>query len=94
MIHPSAVVHPTAIVCEGAEIGPFCVVGENVTIGSRSRLLSHVVVNGVTTIGEDTDIYPFCSIGAPSQVPRRTLVYDDREPDRFTRVRFGASRDG
>ena len=67
MIHPSAVVHPTAVIREGAEVGPFCVVGENVTLGSRSRLLSHVVVNGVTTIGEDTDIYPFCSIGAPSQ---------------------------
>jgi UDP-N-acetylglucosamine acyltransferase len=30
-------------------------------------LLAHVVVNGYTTIGRDSTIYPFCSIGLPSQ---------------------------
>jgi UDP-N-acetylglucosamine acyltransferase len=30
-------------------------------------LLAHVVVNGHTTIGEDCEIHPFCSVGAPSQ---------------------------
>jgi UDP-N-acetylglucosamine acyltransferase len=67
MIHPTAIVHPKAVVGDGAEIGPFCIVGESVTIGARAMLLSHVVVNGFTTIGEDTKIHPFCSIGAPSQ---------------------------
>lgn len=59
--------HPKAAIGEGAEIGPFCVVGENVRIGAGTRLLSHVIVNGYTTIGEETEIHPFCSIGAPSQ---------------------------
>jgi len=67
MIHPTAVVHPRAVVAEGAEVGPFCVVGEHVKIGARTRLLAHVVVNGYTTIGEDSEIHPFCSLGAPSQ---------------------------
>ena len=66
-IHPTAIVAPGAQIAEDAEIGPFCLVGEHVKIGSRSKLLSHVVVNGHTTIGEDTTIYPFCSIGLPSQ---------------------------
>jgi UDP-N-acetylglucosamine acyltransferase len=50
-----------------AEIGPFCVIGENVKIAAGATLLSHVVVNGHTTIGPDAKIHPFCSIGAPSQ---------------------------
>ena len=65
--HPFSIVHPRAIVERGSEIGPFCVVGENVTIGERTRLLAHVVVNGRTTIGDDCTIHPFASIGAPSQ---------------------------
>ncbi len=67
MISPSAIVHPNAKVGRNAEIGPFCVVGENVKIGERTKLLAHVVVTGRTTIGEDVEIHPFSSIGAPSQ---------------------------
>ena len=67
MIHATAVVHPDATIADDAEIGPYCLVGEHVTIGSRTKLLAHVIVNGDTTIGEDTVIYPFCSIGLPSQ---------------------------
>ena len=63
MIHPSAIVHPNARVGEGAEIGPFCVVGPDVVLGERARLISHVAVDGITSIGEDTHIYPFASIG-------------------------------
>ncbi len=67
MIHPSAIVHPHAVVANSADIGPFCVIGESVTIGERARLLSNVVINGHTTIGDDVTIYPFATIGAPSQ---------------------------
>lgn len=67
MIHPSAIVHPSAKVDRTADIGPFCIVGEHVRIGARTRLLAHVVVNGHTSIGEDTVVYPFASVGTASQ---------------------------
>lgn len=67
MIHPTAIVHPNAKVDRGVEIGPFCVIGENVQIGRGSVLQAHVVVNGWTTIGEECQIYPFATIGAASQ---------------------------
>ncbi|HYW53015.1 MAG TPA: acyl-ACP--UDP-N-acetylglucosamine O-acyltransferase [Dongiaceae bacterium] len=67
MIHPSAIVHPNAHVSKAADIGPFCVVGEHVTIGARTALLAHVVVTGRTTIGEECVIHPFATVGAPSQ---------------------------
>jgi len=67
MIHPAAIVHPSAHIARSAEIGPFCLIGENVTIGEGAKLLAQVVINGHTTIGEEATIYPFASIGAPSQ---------------------------
>ena len=51
----------------GVDIGPYCLVGENVSIGKGTVLQAHVVVNGWTTIGEDCEIYPFATIGATSQ---------------------------
>lgn len=67
MIHPTAIVHPNADIARGVDIGPYCLVGENVTIGKGTVLQAHVVVNGWTTIGEDCEVYPFATIGATSQ---------------------------
>jgi UDP-N-acetylglucosamine acyltransferase len=67
MIHPTAIVHPSARVARSAEIGPFCLIGEHVVIGEGAKLFAHVVINGHTTIGEEAVVYPFASIGAPSQ---------------------------
>ena len=67
MIHPTAIVHPNADIARGVDIGPYCLVGENVTIGKGTVLQAHVVVNGWTKIGEDCEIYPFATIGATSQ---------------------------
>ena len=66
-------IHDSAIVASGAQlgadvkIGPFCVVGENVTLADGVELKSHVVVEGHTSIGPGTTIYPFASIGHPPQ---------------------------
>lgn len=62
-IHPSAIVDPAAKLGEGVSVGPFCVVGPDVTLGDGVRLVSHVAVAGRTSIGADTVIYPFASIG-------------------------------
>ncbi|MCE3233190.1 MAG: lpxA [Rickettsiaceae bacterium] len=62
-------IHQTAIIGDGAqlgsnvEIGPYSVVGPNVKLGDNVKLHSHVVVEGYTTIGEGTRIFPFASIG-------------------------------
>lgn len=66
-IHPTAIVHPKAQLADDVVIGPFCVVGEHVTIGRGTRLLSHVSVDGWTEIGERNELHPFASIGGPPQ---------------------------
>ena len=67
MIHPTAIVHPSAKVERGVEIGPYCIVGENVSVARGAVLQAHVVINGWTNIGEECHIYPFATIGAASQ---------------------------
>jgi UDP-N-acetylglucosamine acyltransferase len=62
-IHPTAVVDPAAHIGKDVSIGPYCVVGPHVRLGDGVRLLSHVVVEGRTTIGSGTIIYPFASLG-------------------------------
>lgn len=66
-IHPSALVDKRAELGEGVSIGPFCTVGPDVTIGAGARLVSHVVLDGLTTIGAGCTIYPFATVGMPPQ---------------------------
>jgi len=62
-------VHPTAIVEDGAklgndvEVGPYCLVGKDVTLGDGVEMLSHAVVTGRTSVGPRARIFPFASIG-------------------------------
>jgi UDP-N-acetylglucosamine acyltransferase len=66
-IHPTAIIHPKAMIGDGVEIGPYCVIGPDVVLKDRVRLISHVVVDGRTSIGEATTVYPFASLGQPPQ---------------------------
>jgi UDP-N-acetylglucosamine acyltransferase len=65
-VHATAIVDAKARVAESAEIGPYCVVGEGVTIGERTRLMAHVYLEGPTVIGDDNVIFPYALIGVAS----------------------------
>jgi UDP-N-acetylglucosamine acyltransferase len=66
-IHPSALIDPKTVIAPDAEIGPYCVIGPDVNIGARTRLMSHVVLEGKLSIGADNIFYPFCSCGVAPQ---------------------------
>jgi UDP-N-acetylglucosamine acyltransferase len=66
-IHPTAIVAPGAQVAADAVVGPFCTVGPDVVLEAGVRLISHVVVDGHTTVGEGVTVYPFCTIGLAPQ---------------------------
>jgi UDP-N-acetylglucosamine acyltransferase len=66
-IHPTAIIDPAARISDTAEIGPFCVVGAGVEIGARTRLMGHIFVEGITSIGDDNTFYPYSSIGVAPQ---------------------------
>lgn len=66
-IHATAVISPGAVIGDGCDIGPYCVIGSNVKLGAGCRLHSHVVVAGLTTIGERNEFFPFACIGLKTQ---------------------------
>jgi UDP-N-acetylglucosamine acyltransferase len=66
-IHPTAIVAPAARVADDVVIGPYCVIGGDVELGGGVRLAAHVVIDGRTTIGDGTRIFPFASIGLEPQ---------------------------
>jgi len=66
-IHSTAIIHGGARLGVEVEVGPYCVVGAAVSLGDRTRLASHVVLEGHTEIGQDCVIYPFACLGAAPQ---------------------------
>ena len=66
-IHPTAIVDARARVAESAEIGPYCVVGPEVEIGARTRLMANLYLEGPTWIGEDNVFFPYSTVGVASQ---------------------------
>lgn len=67
LIADTACVDPRAEIADDVEIGPYCVIGPDVRIGRGTRLLGHVCVLGITTIGEFNLISPFAVIGGDPQ---------------------------
>ena len=82
-IDPTARVENAAGLADDVEIGPFCTVGPDVVLGAGVKLLSHVNVQGATSIGARTVVYPFASLGTPPQSmhykgePTKLLIGED-----------------
>ena len=66
-IHPAAIVSPDAEIGADCHIGAFCVVGAEVVLGAKVHLESHVVIDGKTSVGDETRVFPFVSIGLAPQ---------------------------
>ena len=81
-IHPSAVIEEGAQIDASAKVGPFCIVGASVVLAAGVELKSHVIVTGKTTIGEDTVVFPFSTLG---EIPQ-DLKFDGE----VTRLEIGA----
>lgn len=67
IVHPTAIIEDGARIGDGVRIGPYCMIGPDVAIGDDCELIGHVVVAGRTTIGAKTRIFPFASVGHQPQ---------------------------
>ena len=83
MIHPSAVIDPSAKIADKVNIGPWTLIGADVEIGEGCDISSHVVVKGPTKIGSGNKIYQFSTIGDDTPdlkyngEPTRLLIGDN-----------------
>jgi len=80
-IHKTAIVSKKAELGDGVSIGPYCIVGDDVKLGKGVKLISHVVIEGATEIGDDCIVHQFATIGLPPQ----DLKYKDER----TEVKIG-----
>ena len=62
-IHPTAIISEKSKIDDSVEIGPFCIIDDDVEIQKGTKLLSHVVLRGPTFIGEENIFYQFSTIG-------------------------------
>jgi UDP-N-acetylglucosamine acyltransferase len=67
VVHPTAFVSPEAQLGAGVTVGPYCTVGGGAVLHDRVRLVSHVVVEGLTEIGADNIVHPFALLGGAPQ---------------------------
>jgi UDP-N-acetylglucosamine acyltransferase len=66
-IHETALVDPRAELDHDVEIGPYSIIGPAVRIGKGTRVKSHVVIEGHTSIGEGNLIFQFATVGSAPQ---------------------------
>lgn len=72
-IDPSAKIHASAVIEEGAtigadcQIGAFALIGSEVTLGRGVVVKSHAVVTGWTDLGDETVVFPFACVGEVPQ---------------------------
>lgn len=66
-IHPTAIVGAGAKIGDGVSIGPYSIVGDDVELGAEVELVSHVCIAGFTSLGANSKVFPFASIGHQPQ---------------------------
>ena len=99
-IHPTAIIDARAKVPDSCSVGPYCVIGPDVELGERCRLVSHVAIQGPTRIGSDNAFFPFCAIGmAPQDIsyrgePTRLEIGDHNEIREYVTITRGTRKGG
>ena len=105
-IHPTAIVHPNAVLGEGTKIGAYSIVDENVVTGRDCNIQEHVILRGHVTLGEGVQVFPFAVIGGEPQHTRykgeptrveigdRTILRESVTVHRGTMLDQGVTRVG
>ncbi|MHB1244805.1 MAG: acyl-ACP--UDP-N-acetylglucosamine O-acyltransferase [Sulfuriferula sp.] len=99
MIHSTAIIHPGAQLGANVSIGPYAVIGEHVVIGDDTTVGAHTVINGHTLIGRENHIFQFNSIGEIPQdkkyagEPTRLEIGDRNTIREFCTLNLGTAQD-
>jgi UDP-N-acetylglucosamine acyltransferase len=100
MHHPTAIIHPNAILADDVEVGAYAIIGEHVEIGAGTCIGPHVVIGGHTRIGQNNHIFQFSSLGEIPQdkkyagEPTRLEIGDNNVIREFCTFNLGTVQDG
>jgi UDP-3-O-[3-hydroxymyristoyl] glucosamine N-acyltransferase len=81
--HPTAVVHPRAVIGAGVFLGPYCVIGADAVIGDGCLIGAHAVIENDAQIGPRCVIHPHvfvgsaCEIGGDCEIHPHTTIGSD-----------------
>jgi UDP-N-acetylglucosamine acyltransferase len=67
VIHPTAIIDPTARIAPDVHVGAFTIIGPEVEIGEGTWIGPHAVISGFTKIGKQNKIFQFASLGEVTQ---------------------------
>lgn len=100
-----SLIHPTALIAEGARldpsvsVGPYAVIGPDVVIGAHTSVGAHCVLEGHTTLGQDNRVFQFASLGGAPQdkkyagEPTRLVIGDRNTIREFCTFNTGTTQD-
>lgn len=66
-VHATAIIDPQARLACSVTVGPYSIVGKDVSLGENCEVMSHVVLHGPTRAGKGNRFYPYASIGLDPQ---------------------------
>ncbi|KPK41282.1 MAG: UDP-N-acetylglucosamine acyltransferase [Omnitrophica WOR_2 bacterium SM23_29] len=66
-IHHTAIVDKKAQLADDVEVGPYCLIGSNVKVGSGTKIGPHAVLDGYITVGKNNKIFTGAVIGSITQ---------------------------
>ena len=99
MIHATAIVDPGAELGRNVTVEAYAIIGAGVEIGDGTTVGSHAVIKGPTAIGRDNRIYQFASIGDDPQdkkyggEPTRLVIGDRNTIREFCTLNRGTAQD-
>ena len=100
IIHPSAVIEEGAVLGDNVSVGPFAYIGPKVRIGDNTTVASHAVIEGDTTIGKHNHIFSHSAVGTIPQdlkydgEPVQLIIGDNNTIREFTLLNPGTKGGG
>lgn len=67
MIHPTAIIDPSAEIDSRVTIGPYAIVNSNVRIGAGTTIGPYTTIDKYVSIGENCQIFQYAAIGGAPQ---------------------------
>ncbi|OWQ54502.1 acyl-[acyl-carrier-protein]--UDP-N-acetylglucosamine O-acyltransferase [Stenotrophomonas maltophilia] len=100
LIHPTAVIDPSATLAADVRVGAFCLIGADVEIGAGTEIGPHCSIHGPTRIGRNNRFIGHAAIGGEPQDKKykgeRTelLIGDDNVIREFVTINRGTAGGG
>ncbi|WP_256776812.1 MULTISPECIES: acyl-ACP--UDP-N-acetylglucosamine O-acyltransferase [unclassified Stenotrophomonas] len=100
LIHPTAVIDPSARLAADVRVGAFCLIGADVEIGAGTEVGPHCSIHGPTRIGRNNRFIGHAAIGGEPQDKKykgertRLVIGDDNVIREFVTINRGTEGGG